>query len=201
MARDVAGIITGMQLLEPSFSVGTPGRIGRYRPAAAAGVEDALDRVLGNRPTVELPGWEEADTAGLVLLDAEAFALDRHLLATGRVGPDVAKRLAQAGEHSAATIAHAAVVKQKWLAEVLAALEDVDVIALPVLRDAPAPLDDPRRMSALRLTVPVNLAGLPAVAMPVPRRDGPPASLQLIGRAGSEEMLLATALELEAALP
>jgi hypothetical protein len=30
--------------------------------------------------------------------------------------------------------------------------------------------------------------------MPVSRRDGPPASLQLIGR--SEEVLLATALEL-----
>jgi Asp-tRNA(Asn)/Glu-tRNA(Gln) amidotransferase A subunit family amidase len=49
-------------------------------------------------------------------------------------------------------------------------------------------------MYDLRLTLPVNLAGLPALAMPAPRRDGPPASLQLIGR--SEEVLVATALAL-----
>ena len=41
-------------------------------------------------------------------------------------------------------------------------------------------------MYGLRLTLPVNLAGLPAVALPVPRRDGPPASLQLVGRPGSD---------------
>lgn len=196
LARDVAGLVTGMQLLEPGFTLGSPGRIGRFRPAAAAGVDAALDAALGSCPEVELPGWDTADRAALVLLDTEAYAAVGHLLATGLVGADVAARLTAAGQHSPERIAQAALIRDQWRVEILRALEDVDVIALPVLRDAPAPLDEPARMSELRLTVPVNLAGLPAVAMPVPRRDGPPASLQLVGRPGSEETLLATALAL-----
>ena len=194
LAPDVAGLVTGMQLLEPGFAPGRPGRVGRFRPAAAAGVDDALDRVLGPLPEVSLPGWDEADRAGLVLLDAEAYALQGHLLASGRLGTAVAERLAAAGRHTAADVAWAEQVRLRWRAELDAVLATVDVVALPVLRDTPAPLDDPGRMSALRLTVPVNLAGLPALAVPVPRRDGPPASLQLVAR--DEETLLATALTL-----
>jgi amidase len=196
LARDVGGLITGMRLLEPGFTAGAPGRIGRFRPAAAAGVDAALDAVLGTCPEVVLPGWDDADTAALVLLDTEAFGADGHLLATGRLGPDVAARLTAAGQHSPERRAWARGVRDSWLAEVLRAFQDVDVIALPVLRDAPAPLSDPGRLSGLRLTLPVNLAGLPAVAVPVARRDGPPASLQLVGRPGSEELLLGTALSL-----
>lgn len=196
LARDVTGLVLGMQLLEPGFAVGVPGRLGRFRPAAAAGVDEALDRVLGPLPEVVLPGWDAAEAAGGDLLAAEAFAASGHLLATGRVGEDVAARLRHGGSRTSAQLAAAQRVRAAWTAELLAALEAVDVIALPVLRDAPAPLDDPLRMYDRRLTLPVNLAGLPAVAMPVPRRDGPPASLQLVGRPGSEEQLLATALAL-----
>jgi amidase len=196
LARDVAGLVLGMQLLEPGFTLGTPGRLGRFRPDAAAGVDEALDRVLGPLPEVALPGWAAADDAGWTLLAHEAHQSSGHLLATGRVGEDVAERLRFGGSRSPEQLAAAQAVRVSWTAEVLAALEQVDVLALPLLRDAPAPLDDPGRMYALRLTLPVNLAGLPAVVLPVPRRDGPPASLQLVGRPGSEELLLATALSL-----
>ncbi len=196
LARDVAGLVTAMQLLEPGFTVGRPGTIGRYRPAAASGVDDALERVLGPRPEVLLPGWDEADEAAAVLLSAEASVAVGHLLDTGLVGADVAGRLRAGASRTSAELARAQGVRERWLSEVLAALEVVDVIALPVLRDAPAQIDHPEQMYGLRLTLPVNLAGLPAVALPVPRRDGPPASLQLIGRPGAEEMLLATALAL-----
>jgi amidase len=51
-----------------------------------------------------------------------------------------------------------------------------------------------------RCTLPVNLAGLPALSLPVPT-DGPlPASMQLIGPAGSEELLLAAGAVLEKAI-
>jgi amidase len=46
------------------------------------------------------------------------------------------------------------------------------------------------------------VAALPAVAVPVGTRpDGLPASVQLVGPAGSEWRLLALAAQLEAALP
>ena len=54
------------------------------------------------------------------------------------------------------------------------------------------------------MTTPVNAAGLPALALPVPAAGGPraangplPASVQLIGPAGSEDRLLAAGLVLE----
>jgi len=197
LARDVAGLVLGMQLLEPGFSPGTPGRIGRYRPVAAAGIDQALDDLLGDCPAVDLPGWEAADAACMVVLGSEAFASSGHLITTGLVGDDVAGRLAVGGARTPAEVAQARVVQRRWSDEIGAALDKVDVIALPLLRDAPPPKDAPERMYALRLTLPVNFAGLPALVLPVPRRDGPPASLQLIGRPGSEEMLVATALELE----
>lgn len=56
-------------------------------------------------------------------------------------------------------------------------------------------------MYRLRATTPVNLAGLPAVSIPVPRRGRLPAALQLFGPAGSEELLLATASRIESAVP
>lgn len=196
LARDVTGLVTGMQLLEPGFTVGQPGRVGRFRPAAAAGVDDALDAVLGPCPAVDLPGWDAADQACAVLLSAEAYAQNRELLATGLVGDDVAGRLRTGGTRTEDELRRARAVAADWERELVQAFEEVDVIALPVLRDAPAGLEDPERMYALRLTLPVNLAGLPAVVLPVPRRDGPPASLQLVGRRGSEEVLLATALAL-----
>ncbi len=193
LARDVAGLVVGMRLLEPGFVVGLPGRIGRFRPDVAAGVDAALDAVLGAVPTIALPGWDAADAACAVLLSAEAHTQNAELLETGLVGEDVASRLRAGGTRTSAELHQARAQALAWEQELWQAFDQVDVIALPVLRDAPPTLEDRERMYSLRLTLPVNLAGLPAVAIPVPRRDGPPASLQLVGRRGSEEMLLATA--------
>ena len=51
-----------------------------------------------------------------------------------------------------------------------------------------------------RCTFPVNLAGVPALSLPVPSGGPFPASLQLIGPAGSEERLLAAGAVLESAV-
>ena len=56
----------------------------------------------------------------------------------------------------------------------------------------PPPLAEAAQHNFTKLTAPVNLAGLPALALPVPSRRRLPASLQLIGPAHSEELLLAT---------
>ena len=50
------------------------------------------------------------------------------------------------------------------------------------------------------LTSPVNLAGVPALALPVPTGGPLPASIQLIGPDGAEERLLAAGAVLEQAM-
>jgi Asp-tRNA(Asn)/Glu-tRNA(Gln) amidotransferase A subunit family amidase len=53
----------------------------------------------------------------------------------------------------------------------------------------------------MRHTIPWNLAGWPALSLPVPVPGGGlPASLQLVGGPQGEEMLLATAAVIEAAV-
>jgi Asp-tRNA(Asn)/Glu-tRNA(Gln) amidotransferase A subunit family amidase len=50
------------------------------------------------------------------------------------------------------------------------------------------------------LTAPINLSGLPALALPLTVRDNLPASLQLVGPQGGEELLIAIGRIVEAAL-
>ena len=203
IARDVAGLVQGMSLLEPGFAVGAPvTSVGRLRLPCAPGVDAAVDAALQpfSCAEVALPGWDEASVAGGVLLSREAYGLVGRLVATGRVGADVAGHLARGGAWTTADLAAADAVRRIWTAALLAALAEHGVLALPTMRDAPPSLEDATRMYDLRLTLPINLAGVPAVSIPVPRRDGPPASLQLVGAPGSEEVLLATALAVEQAL-
>jgi Asp-tRNA(Asn)/Glu-tRNA(Gln) amidotransferase A subunit family amidase len=54
-------------------------------------------------------------------------------------------------------------------------------------------------MMSIRATLPINLAGIPALALPVPTATLP-ASLQLVGRAGTEERLIALGRRIEAAV-
>ena len=59
------------------------------------------------------------------------------------------------------------------------------------MRFFPPPLDDAARHYH-DCTLPFNLAGVPALALPVPAGSRLPASVQLVGPSGSEEVLLAT---------
>jgi aspartyl-tRNA(Asn)/glutamyl-tRNA(Gln) amidotransferase subunit A len=80
--------------------------------------------------------------------------------------------------------------------------EDVDVIAAPV---APVPgfrlgdnASDPLQMYLMdAYTIPVNLAGLPAISVPCGFAGELPLGLQLIGRAFDEETLLRAAFTYE----
>ena len=75
-----------------------------------------------------------------------------------------------------------------------------DLLALPTLLGFPPTLDQSQEMLRIRgLTSPVNLAGVPALALPVPTGGPLPASIQLIGPAGGEESLLAAGFILEQA--
>ena len=79
-----------------------------------------------------------------------------------------------------------------------AAFSDVDLIATPGAPTTAPKLgafaDDPVLMYSQDIcTAPVNLAGLPAIAIPCGTIDGLPVGLQLIGPDRSEDLLLAAA--------
>ena len=76
----------------------------------------------------------------------------------------------------------------------------MDLLVTPTLTIFPPPLEEADDLLVARCTLPVNLAGVPALSLPVPAAGGLPASIQLIGPAGSEELLIAAGDHLEAAV-
>jgi amidase len=90
--------------------------------------------------------------------------------------------------------------QQEWKASFARLFQAAQLLVLPTVPFFPPPASNGGREPHTRLTAPVNLAGLPALALPVPAPGSAlPASLQLIGPPGSEELLLATGAVLEAA--
>jgi amidase len=212
MARDVAGLVLGMQLLEPGFrpagSMPTGLPVGRVRlpdvpvdPDVDAAIDDALAAAELDASDIALPGWSDGWTSGDVILSAEAWRADGELWRTRRdgLGELTATRI-EGG--SSVTVEAEAAARQgqlRWQQELDDVFTDVAVLALPVLATLPPPLD-PMPVGLNKLTMPINVAGLPAIAMPIPMKGSRlPASLQLVGPANSEELLLAVAAQVEAA--
>jgi amidase len=207
MARDVAGLVSGMELLEPGFAVArtTGVAIGRLRPPADPLIDAAVDRVLfeAELPVLELeaPGWDRATADTALLLVVEAWESNQALVARDPdgIGTDVRDRLLSGATFDAAAVAAAWSGQRAWTAALAALLDRVDFLVTPTLSVFPPLLTDGATLLAGRCTLPVNLAGLPALSLPVRTKGPMPASIQVIGPAHSEERLLATGAWLESA--
>lgn len=209
MARDVAGLVAGMALLEPGFAPGGApvGRVGRIRLPADPEVDAAVDAALAATGwevvPVELPGLGAAIAAAMTVLDAEVWAVNGDLAvdAPGELGADVLARLQAASAVTPGAAEGAFAERAAWVAALQDRLADVDVLAAPTLLGFPPVLEDAASMGRIRgLNAAVNLAGWPALALPAPSSGPLPASLQLIGPPGGEERLLAAGAVAEAAI-
>ena len=211
MARDVAGVAAGMTLLEPGFTVDAPpaARVGRIRPAGLdvdplidTAIDSALVRSGLEVAEIDLRGWLDARAAVGVILDAEAAESNRDLLndpaRRALIGADVCARLTEGGRTTPAELARARAFRPIWRDALERALADVALLVVPTAPFFPPRLADAARKPYTVFTNPVNLAGFPALALPVPSSGRFPASLQLIGPPDSEALLLATAAIIEA---
>ena len=215
MARDVSGLVAGMALLEPGFAVAdkAPQVVGRLTIDAHPVINAAVDGALRAAGFVVAPitigELDDVIAASMALLDAQAWATNAELVATApdRIGRDVLHRLRHAATITDARLSAARAEIARWKATLDRVWSRVELLAAPTLLGFPPLTDEADVISAIRgLTSPVNAAGLPALALPVPA-DGPragggplPASIQLIGPANSEDRLLAAGAVLEQAI-
>ena len=209
MAATVDALIVGMSLLEPGFQKGNPAaRIGRLRLPASEEIDVALDTALAKSgievTEIQAPGWNDATLAVMTILCVEAWSIHADLWeASGsELSSDVAGRLEASSLIGKEETAAAWEQARSWSDELTHIFDQVDAIALPTLADQPPDVDHASRIGEIRYVAPVNLAGLPAISLPVPpvQPSSPvPPSLQLIGPRRSEEMLVATAAVVEAA--
>jgi amidase len=148
---------------------------------------------------VRLPGWDTTNEAFHAIILGELWREHGDLLDAEGVSGAVNEGLRHGRDISDERLAGARAACRRWRAEVEAVLAEVDVVAMPTLA-APPPLLTNVDFKVTRLTRPINLAGLPAIAMPVhsPGR-AVPVSLQLFGSAYGEELLCATAQVIESA--
>jgi amidase len=205
LGADVAAVELGMRLLEPGFSAPpAPSALvaGRLTVTGLAGgvdpaIDEAVDRALAAAGVVvtRLPALDVGallEAAG-VIIDAEGFRVNAYLMQYLRqLSPHVRRNLERGARLGRAERARAAV-----RAALESLLADFPVLVLPTLAATP-PLLGERGFALTALTVAANLAGLPALALPVPAIDGVIASMQVIG--GSEEQVVAFGRVIEAAL-
>jgi amidase len=206
MARDVAGVAAGMTLLEPGFTVDAApaARVGRIRPGGVdvdpvidAAIDMALEQAGIKVSKIDLAGWMAAREVCSKILGSEAVQSNLALLSDpsrrALLGDEVRARLEGDEGVAADEVAAARAWQPHWRDALVRALSSVELLALPTAPFFPPRLADARGPQYTTLTNPVNLAGFPALAVPVPSSAHFPASLQLIGPPGSEALLLATA--------
>ncbi len=208
MARDVSGLVTGMQLLEPGFAVSAtaPARVGYLRVDCEPVIDLALDRALKatgwDLVPIAIAEWNEVNAAAGLLLVAEAWTSDRDLLEKHRdkIGTDVVERLEIGRGVDEAALATARTTSDGWRSRLERIFEEVELLATPTLTIVPPLLSEGENLLMARCTLPANFAGAPALSLPVPTGGQLPASLQLIGPPGSEETLLAAGEVVEGAV-
>ncbi len=210
MARDAETVGSAMCLLAGDFraelAVAGPARsIGFVDLGAPGNINANVRRALAasgaNITEIALPMWDEATMACGLILVAEAAAQHGYLVTEQPelIGEDVKMRLALGSQVSPDDMRTHEKTRLKWISMLGEAFGKVDVLAMPTLSAYPPMLDEVDLMFAIRNTMPVNLAGVPAISFPatIPA-DG--SSVQLVGPMRSEAMLVATAAAIGAAL-
>jgi amidase len=210
LGADVAAVELGMRLAEPGFLVPdapgplvagritTPGGSGAADPAIEAAVDRALD--AAGLAVTRVPGWDAdaAISAIGVIIDSEGFRSNAYLMPYLRqLSPSVQRNLERGARLTPADRLAAERTRAAVRGTFEALLADFPVLVLPTLL-RPPPLLGEHGFPLTALTAPVSLAGLAALALPVPAPDGMIASMQVIG--ATEERVLAFGRVIEAAV-
>ena len=228
LGKDIAHAVQGMDLLQSGFfsryeaakaakPSGQNIRVGRLvLDGTDSSIDKAVDESLAkagfqvirlDEPFKEK--WEQAKKDGNTIAAAGAWISDqKYRYAIGVAGRSksaiLAGRIAYRNSYQEAVARQAA-----WQNALRAVFRKVDFIALPTLQSTPLPIPPVLQTAVLELrtlilqnTVPVNFAGNPALAMPIPVRhaDVRLTSLQLIGPRNSEAGLLNAGRLVEAAV-
>jgi amidase len=210
LGADVAAVELGMRLLEPGFTApAAPAALiaGRLTATGFNGgvdpaVDAAVDRALAAAgvAVTALPPLDVGPilAAAGVIIDAEGFRVNAYLMQYLRqLSPHVRRNLERGVRLGRADRATAERARAQVRATFESLLADYPVLVLPTLAATP-PLLGERGFPLTALTAPANLAGLPALSLPVPAGPSVIASMQVVG--GSEEQVVAFGRVIEAAI-
>ena len=218
MGKDVAHVVQGMDLLQEGFSAkyqnavaakpsGRKIRIGRlYLSGTDRDIDQAIDETLAraNFQVIKLnrsfeAKWNRAKGDGNTLAAAGAWISNRRFRFRAGVGARTMAAIVLGRVLYPTAYRQALNRRVQWQYTLRKVFKKVDFIALPTLQTTPPAIPVVGRIALLEArmlniqnTVPVNVAGNPALTIPVPLRDEavPVTSLQLVGPKMSEAALL-----------
>jgi amidase len=218
MAKDIPHLVEGMDLLEDGFAAKyrravaaepsaediTIGRlyIDGTDPAIDRAIDDAL--AARNFKVIRLgkafkENWDQADKSGRIVATADAWLNGREYLGKKGVTPTTKAGILLGELEYKNNYREAMLVRARWRNTLRQAFKRVDFIALPTLRRMPPKVPFFGRSTVfealvldLQNTEAVNLAGNPAIAIPIPLdvKEGNLTSLQLVGPPLSEAELV-----------
>jgi amidase len=210
LGKDVAAVEAGMRLIEPGFTAppwNGPLMAGRLAARGAEGevdpvVDAAVDRALAAAGIAVMPvtcgDLKEALQAAGVIIDAEGFRSNAYLMPyLAQLSPHVMRNMERGARLSRADRAAADLIRERMRDALRSLLADFPVLVSPTLIGQP-PLLGEHGFALTMLTAPANLAGLPALALPVPAPGGVIASMQVIGL--DEERVVSFGRVVEAAV-
>jgi amidase len=229
MGKDVAHVVEGMDLLQNGFETqyrraiaAKPSakkiRIGRlYLDGTDPKIDKAIDEALSRAQfqVVKLDQrfktkWGRAKSDGNTVAAAGAWINDRGYLARPGVRPRTIAAIVLGRVLYPAQYRAALQRRAQWEHALGEVFKKVDFIALPTLQALPPAIPPigrivllEARVLVMQNTVPVNFAGNPALAIPIPVDDKtvPVTSLQLVGPRLNEAGLLNAGRLIEAERP
>jgi aspartyl-tRNA(Asn)/glutamyl-tRNA(Gln) amidotransferase subunit A len=210
MARTVAGCRAQLEALVPGFEplvVESPAEvtvtvawIDEADPLVAARVREAAE-LFPRRRDVE---WPRAPIDALFMREVADVHRDLYEEHGELYGEEVATKIERCLAVSDAEATLAARAREEYRQRCAALLEGFDLLLTPTLPCVAPPTgigDLALRPALTRNTLPFNALGWPALALPCgAAEDGLPASVQLVGPAGADALVLAAGERLANAL-
>lgn len=209
LGRTVHDVSVGATLLEPRLTEGmlTPSltaarlRLPHTDPTVDAAVDSALIDAGIEVTEVDVAGWSDAHDAALTVLFGEALMVNEELWRDhhDRLGADLVERFVFAQAIGPGELGEARARRDPWRSELSDLLGAHGLLVLPSMAVYPARLGE-QPLGPNWAAAAINLAGFPAISIPVPSGGLLPASVQLVAPDHHEPRLLATAALIEAAV-
>ncbi len=202
LASSVEGCIELMRALVPGFEVPPAGSLDELRLGstwlgeADAPVRERVSAVVDSLPVcrpAELPLPDPAENA---LFMREVADVHRGLFPerADEYGEVIRWKLERCLEVTDGEVAAAERLRAEYRERCDDAFGDLDLLVAPTIAIEPPTADADEgalRGRVIRLTYPLDALGWPALALPAGlTRNGLPASIQLIGRAGADSLVL-----------
>jgi aspartyl-tRNA(Asn)/glutamyl-tRNA(Gln) amidotransferase subunit A len=207
MARTVGGCEELMEALAPGFertdqddfTVGIAW-LEHSDPLVAARVREAAD-ALSPR-SIDFPLLE--GVGPMFMREVAEVHQDLYAEHSDLYGANVGGKIERCLAVTESGYETAARRRKEYRQQAEAALAGLDLLLTPTLGFVPPPANVDEleiREAMIRFTLPFNALGWPALALPVgPAEDGLPASIQIVGRADDDALVLGAGRALEAAL-